>query len=55
MKKRKRIQLEGLQKHCGVQQYLPDYVRHGKDAESNPKLMGAIKTAYNKLIATRHN
>jgi len=38
-----------------VQQYLPNYVRHGKDAKSNRKLEGAIKTIYNQLATTRHN
>jgi hypothetical protein len=38
-----------------VKQYLLDYVRHGKDVESNCKLVGVIKTAYSQLVATRHN
>jgi len=41
--------------HYGVQQYLPNYVKHGKDAKNNHKLVGAIKTIYNQLVATRHN
>jgi hypothetical protein len=36
--KEKKDTIRRFTKHCGVQQYLPNYVRHGKDVESNHKL-----------------
>jgi hypothetical protein len=41
--------------HCGVQQYLLDYVKYGKDVESNHKLLDAIKTIDRQLATIRHN
>jgi hypothetical protein len=33
-KEKKKDILERFAKHCGVQQYLLDYVKHGKEIES---------------------
>ncbi len=38
-----------------MQKYFPNYVSHGKDAESNHKLEGAIKIIFSQFATTRHN
>jgi hypothetical protein len=41
-------------KHAGVQNYLPPYVRCGKEGESNLVVLEAMKSVYAQITTTRH-